>query len=105
VQGAHQAGVTHRDLKPANILLANEVTDPDNPSLELGKLRERRLQLTPKVGEFGQAKKLDEKVRQTVTGEVLSMSGYMPPRRPPARCAGRGQPWTSTRWGPFCTSF
>ncbi len=80
MQAAHQAGVIHRDLKLSNILLAGDVPDADDPSLGPGELRERRLRLTPKVADFGLAKKLDEK-GQTVTGEVLGTPGYMAPEQ------------------------
>jgi formylglycine-generating enzyme required for sulfatase activity len=80
MQAAHQAGVIHRDLKPANILLAGDAPDADDPSLGPGELREGRLRLTPKVADFGLAKKLDEK-GHTVTGDVLGTPAYMAPEQ------------------------
>src|SRR5262249_31635046 len=60
VQGAHEAKVIHRDLKPANVLLAADGT--------------------PKVTDFGLAKKLDEQGR-TRTGTVMGTPEYMPPEQ------------------------
>src|SRR5262249_29833378 len=60
VQAAHDAQVIHRDLKPGNVLLTNDGT--------------------PKVTDFGLAKKLDEQ-GQTVTGAVVGTPSYMPPEQ------------------------
>src|SRR5262249_12149084 len=67
---AHERGIVHRDLKPANILLASResgIADRKLPDSQLTTLDS----LTPKITDFGLAKKLDADEGHTRTGSIL----------------------------------
>src|SRR5262249_43550733 len=73
MHAAHGRGVVHRDLKPANVLL-------DPPSGEPPPANGRLALGTPKVTDFGLARRLDED-GQTRTGEIMGTPSYMAPEQ------------------------
>jgi serine/threonine-protein kinase len=58
MQVAHRKGLVHRDLKPANVLLTEDGT--------------------PKITNFGLAKRLDV-LGHTQSGAIVGTASYMPP--------------------------
>jgi eukaryotic-like serine/threonine-protein kinase len=61
VHAAHRAGIVHRDLKPSNVLFAGDGT--------------------PKITDFGLAKRLDDDDGHTRTGQVMGSPGFMAPEQ------------------------
>ncbi|MBN9121464.1 MAG: protein kinase, partial [Planctomycetes bacterium] len=91
MQFAHDAGIVHRDLKPGNILLTavgsgqqavNGPRGPSSPSTAHCPLST----LSPKVTDFGLAKRLDETLDggeggATRTGAVMGTPSYIAPEQ------------------------
>ena len=61
VDSAHHAGIIHRDLKPSNVMFT--------------------LDGTPKITDFGLAKRIDSDDQHTESGQIMGSPSYMAPEQ------------------------
>jgi WD40 repeat protein len=85
IHAVHQQGIVHRDLKPANILLVDggrgtgDSEKPESPSTV------HCPPFTPKITDFGLAKRLDTEQGPTLSQHILGTPNYMAPEQAEGR--------------------
>jgi serine/threonine protein kinase len=84
VQAVHDCGIIHRDLKPANVLLAHRTLESPGPGSKRqpeAAESEALVRFTPKITDFGLARRLGADSSQTTGGLIWGTPSYMAPEQ------------------------
>jgi tetratricopeptide (TPR) repeat protein/tRNA A-37 threonylcarbamoyl transferase component Bud32 len=81
LQYAHEHGVVHRDIKPSNIMLEQVSGEPAEQSVPATHHAPPTTHYSPRLMDFGLARRDVGEITMTMDGEVLGTPAYMSPEQ------------------------